>query len=68
MVVSHDAKFMRIRYDQSFLLKLVSVPEADESTLREAKEVNPVKVVLQFKCKMLLHVLIMVKFVKVLVI
>ena len=49
MVVSNDAKFMRIRYDQSFLLKLIPVSEPDESTLREAKEVNPVKVVLQLK-------------------
>ena len=68
MIVSNDAKLMRIRYDQSFLLELIPVSEPDKSTLREAEEINPVKVVLQLKRQMLLHILIMVKFVKVLVI
>ena len=49
MIVSNDAKLMRIRYDQSFLLELIPVSEPDKSTLREAEEINPVKVVLQLK-------------------
>ena len=68
MIVADNTVFLFIRTDESFLLKLIPVPEAHEPPLGKAEEVNSAEVVLQFKGQMLLFILVLVKLMHVLIV
>ena len=63
MVVPHHTILVSIADHQSFLLELVPISEADESALREAEEVDAIKIVLQLESQMLSLVLLLIDFV-----
>ena len=49
VVIAYNTVFLTITANQSFLLKLIPVSEADKPSLRKAEKVYPPEIMLQLK-------------------
>lgn len=56
MIISNDTVLLFVSHNQSFLLKLESVSEANIPSLREAKIVDRVQIVTQLEGKVLIFI------------
>ena len=53
MVIPHETILVFISQNEPLFLKLIPIPEADKTTLRESHRLDLAKVMLQLECEML---------------